>query len=85
LSVECPHGEVVAGVCPPCQSSAGVTATLTGGSSAGWVGPFAAKYPGECRSCGWRIAVGDSIVGRPRDRVPGRGRWSEFRHAGCVD
>ena len=50
---------------------------------AGWGGPFAAKYPGECRACGWRIAVGDSIVGRRVER--GRGRWSEFRHAGCVD
>lgn len=73
---ECPHGEAMPEVCPPCQRG---SATLTADVGP-WRTSFTARYDGRCGAeCGSRIEAGDTIRGRLND-----GDW-EYMHDDCTE
>jgi hypothetical protein len=78
---ECPHGETIPEVCPPCQRDARAVARAVIDTPREWSRPFPARYAGTCDECGFDIAVGQMI--RLCDDVERDRR--EYRHEGCVE
>ena len=79
-AAECDHGSPV-GACPVCERAGRPPVREQVERATVWSWPFAATYPGDCASCGFRFEPGDLV--RRRSVYRGGDPYGEYVHADC--